>query len=99
MNRILRYFLLYGLIFLAIMGIFGSLNNTNPKVKPITYDEFRIALEEGNVIKATLQPDQLVYEVRGEMKGYKEGETFVTNIPQHNETLLNLYRDENENSV
>lgn len=93
MNRILRYFLLYGLIFLAIMGIFGSLNNTNPKTKPITYDEFRVALEEGKVIAATIQPDQLVYEVRGEMQGYEEGETFVTNIPQANEALLN-YIDE-----
>ncbi|MBO1914891.1 ATP-dependent metallopeptidase FtsH/Yme1/Tma family protein, partial [Microvirga sp. 3-52] len=76
MNRILRYFLLYGLIFLALMGIFGSLNKTNPKIKPITYNEFRLALEEGNVKSATIQPDQLIYEVKGEMKGYKDGETF-----------------------
>lgn len=89
MNRILRYFLLYGLIFLAIVGIFGSLNNTDSKTKPITYAEFKTALEEGNVTNATLQPDQLVYEVRGEMKGYEEGESYVTNIPQNNETLLN----------
>jgi cell division protease FtsH len=93
MNRILRYFLLYGLIFLALMGIFGSLNKTNPKIKPITYNEFRQALEEGNVKSATIQPDQLIYEVKGEMKGYKEGETFITNIPQSHETLLN-YIDE-----
>ena len=74
MNRILRYFLLYGLIFLAIMGIFGSLNKQNPKTKPIRYDEFITALEKGKVTKANFQPVQLVYEVRGEMKGYKEGE-------------------------
>ena len=59
-------------------------------MKPITYDEFRIALEDGKVKKATIQPDQLVYEVKGEMKGYKEGETFVTNIPQNNEGLLQI---------
>lgn len=90
MNRIFRYFLLYGLIFLAIMGIFGSFNNPNPKMKPITYDEFMIALEEGNVIDATLQPDRLVYEVKGKMKGYAEGETYVTTIPQNNEALQNV---------
>ncbi|WP_210471800.1 ATP-dependent zinc metalloprotease FtsH [Sporosarcina sp. 6E9] len=89
MNRILRYFLLYGLIFLALMGIFGSLNKTNPKIKPITYNEFRLALEEGNVKSATIQPDQLIYEVKGEMKGYKDGETFITNIPQSHDALLN----------
>jgi cell division protease FtsH len=80
MNRILRYFLLYGLIFLAIMGIFSSLNNTNPKQKEIRYDEFITALEDGKVTSVSLQPVQLVLEVKGEMKGYKEGETFVTNI-------------------
>jgi len=67
MNRILRYFLLYGLIFLAIMGIFSSLNNPNPKMKPIRYDEFITALEQGKVENATYQPLQLVYEVKGEM--------------------------------
>ncbi|ARD48471.1 ATP-dependent zinc metalloprotease FtsH [Sporosarcina sp. P33] len=81
MNRILRYFLLYGLIFLAIMGIFSSLNNPNPKMKPIRYDEFVTALEQGKVENATFQPLQLVYEVKGEMAGYEKGETFVTNIP------------------
>lgn len=93
MNRILRYFLLYGLIFLAVLGIFGSLNNTDPKIKPITYDEFRTALENGKVKNATLQPDQLVYEVNGTLEGAKEGETFVTNIPMYNESLL-TYIDE-----
>lgn len=83
MNRILRYFLLYGLIFLAIMGIFSSLNNPNPKMKPIRYDEFVTALEQGKVENATFQPLQLVYEVKGEMAGYEKGETFVTNIPEN----------------
>lgn len=81
MNRILRYFLLYGLIFLAILGIFGSLNNTNPKTKEIRYDEFITALESGEVTSVTLQPIQLVLEVTGKMKGYEKDETFVTNVP------------------
>src|SRR6185437_16859818 len=75
MNRILRYFLLYGLIFLAIMGIFSSLNNTNPKMKEIRYDEFITALGSGEVTYVSLQPVQSVLEVKGEMKGYEKGET------------------------
>ncbi|KAA0941060.1 ATP-dependent metallopeptidase FtsH/Yme1/Tma family protein [Sporosarcina sp. ANT_H38] len=86
MNRILRYFLLYGLIFLAIMGIFSSLNNTNPKQKEIRYDEFITALEDGKVSTVSLQPVQLVLEVKGTMKGYKEGEEFVTNIMNDTKT-------------
>ena len=81
MNRILRYFLLYGLIFLAILGIFGSLNNTNPKTKEIRYDQFITALESGEVTSVTLQPIQLVLEVTGKMKGYEKDETFITNVP------------------
>ncbi|MEK4712625.1 MULTISPECIES: ATP-dependent zinc metalloprotease FtsH [Sporosarcina] len=86
MNRILRYFLLYGLIFLAIMGIFSSLNNTNPKQKEIRYDEFITALEDGKVTTVSLQPVQLVLNVKGTMKGYKEGEEFVTNIMNDTKT-------------
>lgn len=93
MNRILRYFLLYGLIFLAIMGIFSSLNNPNPKMKPIRYDEFITALEEGKVTKATFQPVQLVYEVKGEMKGYEKGESFVTNVLADDKELLDQIRE------
>ncbi|MEK3936384.1 ATP-dependent zinc metalloprotease FtsH [Sporosarcina sp. FSL W7-1349] len=88
MNRIFRYFLLYGLIFLAIMGIFSSLNSTNPKLKEITTSEFILALQDGEVTSLTLQPNQLVYEVRGEMKGYEKGEEFVTNIAQNDDQLL-----------
>ncbi len=73
MNRILRYFLLYGLIFLAIMGIFSSLNNTNPKDKDIDLHRIRhLAFEEGKVKEFTLQPDQLVYVVRGEMEAIRK---------------------------
>ncbi|KXH86812.1 ATP-dependent zinc metalloprotease FtsH [Sporosarcina sp. HYO08] len=92
MNRIFRYFLLYGLIFLAIMGIFSSLNNTNPKMEPIRYDEFITALEGGKVKNATFQPVNLVFEVRGTMEGAEKGETFITNVPMNDETLMNDIR-------
>lgn len=88
MNRILRYFLLYGLIFLAIMGIFSSLNSPNPKMKEIRYDEFITALESGKVTKVTVQPVQLVYEVKGEMEGYEKGQSFITYVLSNNEATL-----------
>ncbi len=70
------------------MGIFSSLNNTNPKTKEISLDQFIVAFEGGKVTELTIQPDQMVYEVKGKMKGYKEGETFVTNIFQNDEALI-----------
>ena len=80
MNRILRYFLLYGLIFLAIMGIFSSLNNPNPKTLEIRTDEFYKALENGDIESISFQPVAEVLTVEGVMKGYEEGEKFTTNI-------------------
>jgi len=80
---------LYGLIFLVIMGIFGSFNNPNTKTDNLTYNDFLSSLSSGEVKEATIQPNQLVYEVRGMMKNAKEGETFIVNIPPDNEQLMN----------
>ncbi|WP_025783720.1 ATP-dependent zinc metalloprotease FtsH [Sporosarcina sp. D27] len=93
MNRIFRYFLLYGLIFLAIMGIFSSLNNPNPKMEKIRYDEFLTALEQGKVESVEIQPVQLVLEVKGQMKNAKKDETFTTNVPMNDEMTMNDIRD------
>ncbi|WP_432353771.1 ATP-dependent zinc metalloprotease FtsH [Sporosarcina sp. A2] len=93
MNRIFRYFLLYGLIFLAIMGIFSSLNNPNPKMEKIRYDEFLTALEQGKVKSIEIQPVQLVLEVKGQMKDAKKDETFTANVPMNDEMTMNNIRD------
>ncbi|MUV07850.1 ATP-dependent zinc metalloprotease FtsH [Planococcaceae bacterium Storch 2/2-2] len=93
MNRTLRYFLLFGFLFLALTGIFNMFNNPNPKMEPIRYDEFVTALDEGKVDSAELQPMQLVYEVKGTMKGYEEGESFITNIPMDDQNVLNKISD------
>ncbi|MTD32177.1 ATP-dependent zinc metalloprotease FtsH [Planomicrobium sp. YIM 101495] len=87
MNRIFRYTIFYLLIFLVIIGILGTFNNSGQPTKDIGYNEFLAALENGEITKVTIQPDAMVYEVIGEMDGYKEGESFVTNIPLENEAL------------
>ncbi|WP_060204374.1 ATP-dependent zinc metalloprotease FtsH [Sporosarcina koreensis] len=93
MNRILRYFLLYGLIFLAIMGIFSSLNNPNPKTKEIRYDEFTAALEKGEIESMSFQPVRSVLTVEGTMKGYEEGEKFTTNILTSDTSVMEEIRN------
>lgn len=93
MNRIFRYFLLYGLIFLAIMGIFSSLNNPNPKMEKIRYDEFLTALEQEKVESVEIQPVQLVLEVKGHMKNAKDDATFTTNVPMNDEMTMNDIRE------
>ncbi|WP_397536757.1 ATP-dependent zinc metalloprotease FtsH [Rummeliibacillus pycnus] len=89
MNRIFRYTIFYLLIFLVIIGIFGTFNNANQPTKEIQYHEFITALENGKVTEAVIQPDQLVYVVKGKMEGYKKGESFVTNIPRDDQELMN----------
>ncbi|MBK3496901.1 ATP-dependent zinc metalloprotease FtsH [Viridibacillus sp. YIM B01967] len=99
MNRIFRYTILYLLIFLVIIGIFGTFNNKNQPTKEIQYHEFITALESGKVTKAELQPDKLVYVVKGELEGYKKGETFVTNVPRDDQELMNkIYAAAKDNS-
>lgn len=88
MNRIFRYTIFYLLIFLVIIGILGTFNNSGQPTKNIGYDEFLDALENGTIDEVTIQPNASVYEVTGTLDGYGEGESFVTNIPLENEALL-----------
>ncbi|WP_088008452.1 ATP-dependent zinc metalloprotease FtsH [Indiicoccus explosivorum] len=88
MNRIFRYTIFYLLIFLVIIGILGTFNNSNQPTQNIGYDEFLTALAEGEITEVTIQPDAMVYEVRGEMADYEEGESFITNIPLENNEVI-----------
>ena len=87
MNRIFRYTIFYLLIFLVIIGILGTFNNSNQPTENIGYNEFLAALENGEITEVTIQPEAMVYEVTGIMEGYEEGQSFVTNIPLENEAL------------
>jgi cell division protease FtsH len=88
MNRIFRYTIFYLLIFLVIIGIFGTFNSGKEPTKNINYSEFIKALESGDVTKLTIQPDQGVFEIRGKMEGYKADEEFVTAVTMDNPTFL-----------
>lgn len=87
MNRIFRYTIFYLLIFLVIIGILGTFNNSNQPTENIGYNDFLTALEEGKIEEVTIQPDAMVYEVTGKMTGYEDGQSFVTNIPLENDAL------------
>lgn len=88
MNRIFRYTIFYLLIFLVIIGILGTFNNSNQPTNEIGYNEFLEAIQGGTITEITIQPDASVYEVTGKLDGYDEDETFVTNIPLENEALI-----------
>jgi len=88
MNRIFRNTIFYLLIFLVIIGVVSFFNDNNEPTKQITYGEFITHLENGEVDSITLQPERQVYEVRGQLKGAKENEFFLVNIPLGNSGAL-----------
>ncbi|MEK9200314.1 ATP-dependent zinc metalloprotease FtsH [Ureibacillus sp. 179-F W5.1 NHS] len=97
MNRIFRYTIFYLLIFLVIIGIFGTFNGGNTPSKELTYHEFLNALDTGKIESATIQPDAGVLVVEGSLTGAKDGETFTVNLPQDNQALMTKLTDAVEN--
>ncbi|GIN64466.1 ATP-dependent zinc metalloprotease FtsH [Robertmurraya siralis] len=80
MNRIFRNTIFYLLIFLVIIGVVSFFNGNNEPTKDISYDEFIAHLEAGEVQEISLQPERGVYEVRGRLANYQEGEFFITYV-------------------
>ena len=97
MNRIFRYTMFYLLIFLVIIGIFGTLNNGKVKTEEMNYYEFFEALDKNEVDWITVQPDNGVNVVEGAFKGAEEGEVFTVNLPQNDQTTLARVFDIQEN--
>ncbi|CAM5650219.1 ATP-dependent zinc metalloprotease FtsH OS=Lysinibacillus sphaericus OX=1421 GN=ftsH PE=3 SV=1 [Lysinibacillus sphaericus] len=101
MNRIFRYTIFYLLIFLVIIGIFGTFNGGKSPTKEITYPEFLEALDKNEITEAKIQPDKSVYIVEGSMKGYEKGESFTVNLPRDNQSLMDRIdeaaKDKNSN--
>lgn len=82
MNRIFRNTIFYLLIFLVVIGVVSFFNGTGQQQQSLTYDQFMTHLEKGDIKSATVQPERLVYEIRGQLKTYPEGQYFVTYVLQ-----------------
>lgn len=78
MNRIFRNTIFYLLIFLVIIGVVSFFNGNNEPTEHISYDQFVAHLEKGDVKSFTMQPEQGVYEVRGQLTGYDKDKYFIT---------------------
>ena len=98
MNRIFRYTIFYLLIFLVVIGIFGTFNGGATPSKELTYGEFIEALETGKVKSINIQPDNGVLVVEGSLKDAEEGQTFTVNLPQNNPALMEKIDDAIENN-
>lgn len=91
MNRIFRNTIFYLLIFLVIIGVVSFFNGSNEPTEQISYDKFMQHLEAGDVKnQLSLQPERGVYEVKGQLEGYKEGKYFITYVWNNPETLSRI---------
>ncbi|WP_433746150.1 ATP-dependent zinc metalloprotease FtsH [Falsibacillus pallidus] len=97
MNRIFRNTIFYLLVFLVIIGVVSYFNNNNAPTKNISYGDFVSHLEKGDVENVSIQPERGVYEVRGQLKDYKEGQQFLTYV-MNSQTLLDRIDKASANS-
>ncbi|UAC48244.1 ATP-dependent zinc metalloprotease FtsH [Bacillus aquiflavi] len=87
MNRIFRNTIFYLLIFLVIIGVVSFFNGTNEPTEHKSYDEFINHLESGEVKSLSMQPERLVYEIKGQLKSYNKDKYFLTYIPSSGNML------------
>ena len=88
MNRIFRYTIFYLLIFLVIIGIFGTFNGGKKTTEDLSFYEFFEALDSNKVDTISVQPDKKVLKVVGSMKGAEDGENFTVNILENDQTSI-----------
>ncbi|MED1205992.1 ATP-dependent zinc metalloprotease FtsH [Heyndrickxia acidicola] len=87
MSRIFRNTIFYVLLFLVLIGIVSYFNNNNQPTRNISYDQFVSYLNKGDVDNFSMQPERGVYEVRGQLKGYKKDEYFLTYVMDSQSSL------------
>lgn len=87
MNRIFRNTIFYLLIFLVVIGVVSFFNGTNQRTEPMTYDAFITHLENGDVESFSIKPERGVYEIKGQLKTYSEGQYFSTYVMNSDKVL------------
>ncbi|WP_445613330.1 ATP-dependent zinc metalloprotease FtsH [Geobacillus sp. YF-1] len=87
MNRILRNTIFYLLIFLVVIGVVSFFNGTNQRTEPMTYDRFITHLENGDVESFSIKPERGVYEIKGRLRTYNEGQYFSTYVVNSDKVL------------
>jgi cell division protease FtsH len=56
-------------------------NNDNEPTEELTEDEFFTILEDGKVTSLELEPQKRVFEISGQLKGYKKDQYFIATVP------------------
>lgn len=92
MNRIFRNTIFYLLIFLVVVGVVSFFNGPNPEKKDIRYDEFLSYMQDGKVKAITVQPDNAVYVIVGQLENAKKDEYFQVNSLVNEATIGDIFK-------
>src|SRR5699024_10650075 len=76
-----RNILLLAILAVILFGIFQSFNGGTQADKELQYNQFIEALDNKNIEKMTIQPENNVYLVNGKLKDQNDHESFSTVIP------------------
>ena len=79
----------YLFLMIVILGVMYFFNIANQKVNVITYDDFVNFANEGKITEIVIVPrsNASLYEIKGTMEGYAEGETFSLKLPYSDEVM------------
>lgn len=76
-----RNILLLAILAVILFGIFQSFNGGAQADKELQYNQFIEALDNKDIEKMTIQPENNVYLVNGKLKDQNDNESFSTVIP------------------
>lgn len=80
------------LLAIVLFGVFQFINGNGQSPKQLTYNEFMTKLEKGDLKTLTIQPEQNVYMVSGELKDGKD-ETYTSSVLFNNQDDLKKITD------
>lgn len=92
MQKAFRNILMIALLAIVLFGVFQFINGNGQSPKQLTYNEFMTKLEKGDLKTLTIQPEQNVYMVSGELKDGKD-ETYTSSVLFNNQGDLKKITD------
>ena len=97
MDRLFRNVLVYGLIFLALIGIVSLFKGQNEQSEELNVQEFMDALEGDEIKEMSMQPKNKIIRVTGELT--KDKQPFVAQLPDNTDIIAQVTRDAKDKSV
>lgn len=89
----------YVVMGIIMMIVLLALDLAGNNVHELTYDKFNDYAKSGEIKEILITPKERagVYEVKGMLNSYEEGEVFIVTLPLTNETIAKIYESQSVN--